>query len=106
MESRAKLLGHPIHPMLIVLPLGSAGFMDRYVARNGYDSQQTDEPADPDRADNLWEPLPGDRGAHGRFGDSASPSSPQFWLTTHRTWVLLASGLGALASTAMVRRLR
>ena len=22
MESRAKLLGHPIHPMLIVLPLG------------------------------------------------------------------------------------
>jgi len=22
MESRAKLLGHPVHPMLIVLPLG------------------------------------------------------------------------------------
>jgi len=22
MESRAKLLGHPIHPMLVVLPLG------------------------------------------------------------------------------------
>ena len=22
MEGRAKLLGHPIHPMLIVLPLG------------------------------------------------------------------------------------
>jgi uncharacterized membrane protein len=25
MESRAKLLGHPIHPMLIVFPLGLLG---------------------------------------------------------------------------------
>ena len=32
------------------------GFGDRYLARTGYDAQQTDEPEDPGRPDNLWEP--------------------------------------------------
>jgi len=51
------------------------GYLDRYLARNGYDSQQTDEPEDPDRPDNLWKPVPGDFGAHGAFDDKARPSS-------------------------------
>src|SRR5207302_7066630 len=37
---------------------------DRYLARTGYDAQQTDEPVSPDRPDNLFEPVEGDRGAH------------------------------------------
>ena len=53
---------------------------DRYLARTGYDSQQTDEPADPHRPDNLWQPLPGDHGPHGRFGDRAAQRSPQTWI--------------------------
>src|SRR6266478_1090415 len=36
------------------------GLLDHYLARNGYDSQMTDEPEDPKRPDNLWGPLPGD----------------------------------------------
>lgn len=36
------------------------GFADWYLARNGYDAQQTREPVEPDRRDNLWEPVPGD----------------------------------------------
>lgn len=47
------------------------GYADRYLAATGYAAQQTAEPADPDRPDNLWEPLPGDHGAHGRFGSRA-----------------------------------
>jgi NAD(P)-dependent dehydrogenase (short-subunit alcohol dehydrogenase family) len=82
-----------------------AGAMDRYLAHNGYDSQQTLEPADPERSDNLWNPLPGDRGAHGRFDDKAASSSPHFWVTTHRPWIL-AVGLAAVASIGIVRRLR
>jgi hypothetical protein len=31
----------------------------------------TDEPAQADRADNLFAPVPGDFGAHGRFDDRA-----------------------------------
>src|SRR5438105_3792296 len=40
---------------------------DRYLARTGFDSQQTDEPVDADRPDNLFEPAPGAYGAHGIF---------------------------------------
>ncbi len=53
----------------------------------------TDQPADPDRPNNLWEPLPGDAGAHGTFGSRAHKHSPQLWATMHRPWVILA-GLG------------
>src|SRR6266567_3779191 len=45
----------------------ASGLLDRYLAKTGYDAQQTDQLADPNRQDNLWSPLPGDRGAHGRF---------------------------------------
>ncbi len=38
------------------------GLMDRYLARQGYDAQQYDGPADPKRPNNLYEPLPGDHG--------------------------------------------
>jgi NAD(P)-dependent dehydrogenase (short-subunit alcohol dehydrogenase family) len=75
------------------------GLADRYLARTGYDSQQIDEPVPPDRADNLFEPVPGAFAAHGRFDDRAKPRSVQLWLTKHRRWLVagaLAAGLGAL----------
>ena len=60
------------------------GLLDRYLASKGYTAQQTDELADPNRPDNLWEPIPGDFGAHGRFDDRAKPASKQLWLDLHR----------------------
>jgi NAD(P)-dependent dehydrogenase (short-subunit alcohol dehydrogenase family) len=74
------------------------GLMDRYLGRTGVDSQQTDERADPDRPANLWRPVPGDHGAHGRFGDRAHRRSLQLWAVTHRGLV----GLGAAAMGALV----
>jgi NADP-dependent 3-hydroxy acid dehydrogenase YdfG len=53
------------------------GLLDRYLARNGYDSQQLDEPVGPSRRDNLYEPVPGDHGAHGRFDDNSTDRSLQ-----------------------------
>ena len=73
------------------------GLLDRYLARNGYDSQQTDEPVRPGRRDNLWEPLPGDHGAHGRFDSKASTHSAELWTRTHLSWITIA-GLGLLAA--------
>jgi NAD(P)-dependent dehydrogenase (short-subunit alcohol dehydrogenase family) len=81
--------------------------LDRYLARTGYRSQQTDEPDRPDRPDNLWEPVAGDHGAHGRFGTLARTHSGQLWMEEHRAWSLLAGvGLaGAMAAIAWrVRR--
>lgn len=69
------------------------GLLDRYLARTGYDSQQTDQPEDPDRPFNLWEPVPGDHGAHGHFDDKAHQTSIQLWAITHGAWVALAAGV-------------
>jgi NAD(P)-dependent dehydrogenase (short-subunit alcohol dehydrogenase family) len=51
--------------------------LDRYLGRTGYDSQQTDEPVEAGRRDNLCEPLPGDHGSHGRFDRRAHRHSAQ-----------------------------
>jgi short-subunit dehydrogenase len=78
--------------------------LDRYLARTGYDSQQTDELADPDRKDNLYEPVPGDAGAHGDFDDRSSDKSYQWWANTHRGWLLAGTTVAGLAGAALVRR--
>jgi len=82
------------------------GLLDRYLARSGYGSQQTDEPEPLTRADNLWEPAPGNHGAHGRFDARARRYSPQLWLTEHRSLALLlgAGGAGAAAAWAWGKR--
>jgi NAD(P)-dependent dehydrogenase (short-subunit alcohol dehydrogenase family) len=79
------------------------GLGDWYLARTGYESQQTDVPEDPDRPDNLWQPVPGDHGAHGDFGDRAYASSPHLWATTHRGWLALA-GVGVVGLFAALWR--
>ncbi len=77
------------------------GLVDRYLARNGFSSQQTDEPEDADRPDNLDRPLDADddRGAHGPFDARAKTSSAQVW-ARQRAGTLLAAGTAALAVLA------
>jgi hypothetical protein len=75
------------------------GYADRRLARDGYDSQQTDQPENPSRSDNLWEPAPGDHAAHGRFDAQARKRSVQLWLSLNRAWLALA-GLGLTAASA------
>jgi short-subunit dehydrogenase len=77
------------------------GLLDRYLARFGYASQQGSTPVAPDRADNLFRAVPGDRGARGRFGAESRKASLALWLTTHRT--MLALGVGAFAAGALWR---
>lgn len=60
------------------------GLLDRYLARIGYDQQQSDEPESASRPDNLHAPVPGDAGAHGVFGEQAKSASPQLTANTHR----------------------
>lgn len=78
------------------------GLLDHYLARKGYASQQTDEPVDPNRPDNLWQTVPGDHGAHGIFDKRAKTQSVQVWVTTHRGWVALGAALlGLLIGIAL-----
>jgi NAD(P)-dependent dehydrogenase (short-subunit alcohol dehydrogenase family) len=66
-STRATVLANRVVPALL----------DRYLARTGYDSQQTGEREHLTRPDNLWQPqdkLSGtDHGAHGEFDDKAHP---------------------------------
>ncbi|HEU5123918.1 MAG TPA: SDR family oxidoreductase [Verrucomicrobiae bacterium] len=71
------------------------GLLDHYLGRTGFKSQQTDEPVEADRPDNLFAPVPGDHGAHGSFDHCAQPTSRQLWLNKNRGW--LVAGLAATA---------
>jgi NAD(P)-dependent dehydrogenase (short-subunit alcohol dehydrogenase family) len=82
------------------------GLLDRYLARMGYSSQQTDQPEMPDRADNLWTSVPGPFGAHGSFDDRAHPYSGQRWLAEHPGQGLALLGAGLAAGAAFVAAFR
>jgi short-subunit dehydrogenase len=85
------------------------GLLDRYLAATGYDAQQTDEPEDPARPDNLFSPVPGDHGAHGRFGKRAADPNAVTWALMHPTRIVGAAaaatlGASVLATFALRRR--
>jgi short-subunit dehydrogenase len=77
---------------------------DRYLAHNAYGAQQTDQPVDPDRRDNLFEPVPGDQGAHGPFDEKARGRSVQLRLNKHRIPLLVALAALAGAVTQEVKK--
>lgn len=68
------ILGNKIFP----------GFLDRYLAKHGFDSQQYDGAEDPNRPYNLFETVNGHFGAHGDFDNRSKNFSPQFWLSKNR----------------------
>lgn len=81
------------------------GLGDWYLGSQGYESQQTDEPIDPNRPINLWEPVAGDHGAHGIFDARAHAFSPQAWANMNRSVISLAVG-GAFAGALWLWRSR
>ena len=56
------------------------------------------------RPNNLWQPVPGDHGAHCAFDASARSWSPQWWRSEHRGWV--ATGVLALALSGTLALLK
>jgi len=72
-------------------------FADHYLARTGYDSQQYDGREDPNRPNNLWEPVPGNFSAHGSFDERARNGSLELWAETHPA-LFAAVGLGVLGT--------
>jgi NAD(P)-dependent dehydrogenase (short-subunit alcohol dehydrogenase family) len=67
------------------------GFLDRLLGRTAVDGQHTNEPLPAVRPDNLYAPVPGDHGAHGRFDALAHSSSAQWWANTHRGLLIAAA---------------
>jgi NAD(P)-dependent dehydrogenase (short-subunit alcohol dehydrogenase family) len=94
MSTALTILGNRLAP----------GLLDRYLARRGFDSQQTEVVGHRLRP-NLWGPADGDQdqGAHGDFDAAAHTRSPQAWASRHRNVLLPATVGGAAAGVAMAR---
>ncbi len=84
----------------------AAGLGDRYLARSGYELQQTSEPEDPNRPDNLWQPVDADRdfGARGRFDNTAHSTSFELVFSQHRRAFAAAAAIVLAASLFFIRR--
>jgi NAD(P)-dependent dehydrogenase (short-subunit alcohol dehydrogenase family) len=79
------------------------GLGDRLAAQGAYDTQMTDMPAEPGRADNLFAPVSGEFGTHGRFDSRSSSWSAQWLLSKHRWSAAVLAG-ALLAGAALYLR--
>jgi hypothetical protein len=83
------------------------GILDRLLARSSHEDQRTDEPVEPDRPANLFEPAPADVAAHGPFDDRARERRLLLWTSLHREWLGLPAGAGLTgAAVAAFQRRR
>jgi hypothetical protein len=78
------------------------GKADRYLASAGYSGQLTDRLVVDDAPSNLFEPVPGTYGAHGRFDAEAKSISWEALIDRHRA----AFAIGAMVLAGMWRRRR
>ncbi len=102
---REVLVGWPTVEATIGNTL-APGFVDRYLARAGYDSQQTAEPVPPNRPDNLFESVHRDAGAHGRFDSRARSSSTLLWVLMHQRVLAGVAAVGVMLAWAAARASR
>lgn len=78
---------------------------DAVLRRNGWKGQHTSEDKPVGAPDNLFDPLPGDRGARGRFSERSRPTTA--WTSLRlRRWLLGGAAVAAAlpAARALARR--
>lgn len=82
----------------------SGRFADWYAAKTLVSGQQAPDKDGQELHDNLYEPVPGDHGAHGVFDESAHAWSPQTWWVEHRRMGngIIGAALGAVGAVALV----
>ena len=106
-----RVAEHPRRSTWVGLPtaytvLGNrvaAPLLDRYLARTGYEGQQSPQDTRPEIGENLYAPVPGDQGAHGDFDYKAHERSPETWFSLHRRSVLGTLAGAAAAVTLLAR---
>lgn len=78
--------------------------VDRFLVRHGYIDQMDQTLLSEPRPDNLFDAESLDYGTHGRFDQQSTATSLQWWLTSHRTALLAAAGIAAVAALACARK--
>jgi hypothetical protein len=69
------------------------GLLDIYLGKTGYKAQQRDIPDSPDRANNVYRPVPTSFGAHGPFETESRPISLEAEVSKHRGWFIFGCGI-------------
>jgi NADP-dependent 3-hydroxy acid dehydrogenase YdfG len=83
------------------------GLLDRYLGKTGYKSQQiANEPRNPDAPNNLYDYVPGEHGARGKFDDRSKRSSAEVFVVLHEQWFAWAAALSLVGTGAVVLGLR
>ena len=88
--------------------LGNAvlpGYLDRYLAKNAFDQQETKTPVAETRRDNLMAPVDGQHRIRGRFSNEASNSALTVSGPIARLAPLLLAGLSGLSIGLLTARL-
>lgn len=80
------------------------GLIDRYLAKAGYSGQLTDKRLPQGAPSNLFEPVPGDYGAHGRFDAKARSGSWEMFTDRHRTAFWAVAALGAVTGLHLLAK--
>lgn len=89
----------------IVGNMAAPAYLDRMLASVATDGQISDDPADRDRSGNLFDPVPGDFDARGRFGAGAREAGLVLDPDRARTALAVAGAAGlGLALWAALRR--
>ena len=108
-HSRRKelIVGAPAWQAILADKIASP-LLDRYLAATAVAGQQGSDPLPKGRPDNLFDPVPGNHGAHGRFGAKARRRSLLLWGSIHRrplaATAMLAAGAGLLISAQRRRK--
>ena len=82
--------------MAILANRVAPGLIDRYLAKSGYSGQLSDQKSDPDAPGNLFEPVTGAYGSHGRFDSKARTASWEMFTSRHRDAAWAVAGVGFL----------
>jgi short-subunit dehydrogenase len=98
-ESREFTVGN-FNTIVIAGQRIAPAIADRYLASTAVDGQMSGQPDVQERPSNLWGPIPGDHGAHGRFDDVASSYSFQTTLNKNRHRLAIAGIAGLVLSAA------
>ena len=91
-HSRRKeiYVGWPAYEAILADKMASS-LADRYLAHSNIEDQQAETPLEKGRNDNLFCPVEGDRGPHGRFSRESRSTSLLLWATMNRNALALAS---------------
>ncbi len=100
-------VGYPTVQAILANRVAPA-LIDKYLATAGYKGQLTDKRLPADAPANLFEPVPGDYGAHGRFDSVARTASWEMYTDRHRTafYAGAAGLLGLLGLHLLAKRYR